>query len=248
MILLADDSWEIKTTKHKGRGIFATKDIPAGTVIGDYLGKVIKTAEEDTYETDEGLYLMYYHDYASLHPTDVNEPGIHLINHACLPNCWMYTYKGHTLFFALRHIFKGEELTISYLLSPDAACDPCKHTCKCESILCYQSMHLSQELFDQWDTLNEAQAKTTKRERVRYGHELPKLTTYPDTIPDHPFYSLVGAIEQPPLTRADKKLPTLHELRRIIRKTGRTIAFPRLKTRVLGVQNGVIISEPLEPA
>ena len=47
MCLLKDADWEVKKTKEKGRGVFCKKEIKAGTVIGDYLGKVIKTAEYD---------------------------------------------------------------------------------------------------------------------------------------------------------------------------------------------------------
>ncbi len=245
MILLDNNGWEIKTTKKKGRGIFVKKDIPAGTVIGDYIGKVIKTAEEDTHEKEGELYLMYYHDYASLYPVDITAPGIHLINHSCAPNCWMYTYKGHTLFFALRHIFAGEELTVSYLLSPDPDCNPCTHVCHCESINCSQTMHLSQERFDKWDAFETEQAKKTKRARIRYGKILHKLPDYPENIPDNPIYTLVGAAKQPPLIREDRTLPTIQELRKVIRATGRVIEFPQLKTKIFGVQNDVAISEPL---
>lgn len=243
MILLPPDSWEIKTTEKKGRGIFATKDIPAGTVVGDYIGKVIKTAEEDTYEKDEGLYLMYYHDYASLYPLDIKAPGVHLINHACAPNCWMYTYKGHTLFFTLRHIFAGEELTVSYLLSPDITCDPCTHTCKCEGLICYQTMHLSKERFEIWNEVNIELSNKTKRERIRYGKELPKITAYPKKIPDNPVYLLAGSSEQPSLTLEDKALPSTKILRKTIRESGKTLLFPALKIKVLGIENNKVISE-----
>src|SRR3989344_4466444 len=43
MFLIKDDFWQIKKTKERGYGVFARKEIKAGTIIGDYLGKVIKT-------------------------------------------------------------------------------------------------------------------------------------------------------------------------------------------------------------
>jgi|SRR6185369_2514444 len=245
MILLADDTWEIKTTRKKGRGIFAKNDIAAGTIIGDYLGKVIRTAEEDTHEKEGGMYLMYYHDYASLYPVDVKEPGIHLINHSCAPNCWMYTYKGHTLFFALRHIFPGEELTVSYLLSPDDDCNPCTHECHCESINCTHTMHLSHDFFNKWDEFEEIQAKKTKRARITYGKPLPRLGQYPKTIPDDPIYTLVGSSHEPSLILKNKTLPSTQELRKLIRETGKTIALPSLKVKIYGIQNDEAIIKPL---
>jgi hypothetical protein len=242
VFLLTDDYWEIKNTPKKGRGIFARKNIRAGAVIGDYIGKVIRTAEEETYEGDRGLYLMYYHDRASLYPTDINAAGVHLLNNSCTPNCWMYTYKGHTLFFAIRQIFDGEELTIPYLLSPlDEFCDPCKHDCHCDGVICTGTMHLSKERYDKWEAFTDAQAKETKRARVRYGHELAKLSEYPDTLPEHPIYDLFGSAHKPPKILQDKKLPTNAKLRTLIRDTGLTLHFPHLKKRVVGVSNGEVV-------
>jgi len=45
MFLISDDYWQIQKTKEKGYGVFAKKEIKKGTIIGDYLGKVIKTAD-----------------------------------------------------------------------------------------------------------------------------------------------------------------------------------------------------------
>ncbi len=39
----------------------------------------------------------------------------------------------------------------------------------------------------------------------------------------------------------DKELPTLKELRKLIRETGRTMEFPALNKRVLGVADGELI-------
>ena len=108
MFLIPEDHWEVRCTKEKGKGIFAKKEIKAGTIIGDYLGKIIKTAEYDLDKDKKGLFLMYFTDRASIYP-DLKKPGIHLLNHSCSPNCWIYTFKGHTLFFALRKIEPGEE-------------------------------------------------------------------------------------------------------------------------------------------
>ena len=40
--------------------------------------------------------------------------GTHYINHSCEPNAYMKTLYGHVLFFALRDILPGEEITIDY--------------------------------------------------------------------------------------------------------------------------------------
>jgi hypothetical protein len=181
MILLSNDYWEIKETKKKGRGLFAKKDIAKGTIIGDYIGKVIHP--RNVVVDEENFYLMYYHNHAVIAP-DLEKPGIYLLNHACAPNAFLYTYKGHTLVFALRKISKNEELTIPYLLSPkDSFCKPCPHLCKCEGQQCSKTMHLSKGEYDKWRKFNEKWAMKTKRERIRYGKDLPLLSSYPNTIP-----------------------------------------------------------------
>ena len=179
-MLLSNDYWEIRNTKEKGRGLFAKKDIAKGTVIGDYIGKIIHP--RDAVVDEENFYLIYYHDSAAILP-DLEKPGIHLLNHACVPNAWLYTYKGRTLAYALRKISKEEEITIPYLLSPkDDSCNPCPHICKCKDFRCTKTMHLSKDRYNKWRTFNEKWAKKTKRKRVSYGKELSVLATYPKTI------------------------------------------------------------------
>jgi SET domain-containing protein len=188
MFLLKRDSWQIKPSKEKGLGVFAKKEIKAGTIIGDYLGKVIKTANYNLENDKKGLYLMYYSNKASIYP-NLKKPGIHLLNHSCYPNCWIYTYRGHTLFFALRKIRAGEELTISYLLCPKEDCANCTHSCKCESSVCTGTMHLPKNKYQKWQKFQNIQANKTKTLKAVLGKNLPKLSSYPKSIPNNPIYS-----------------------------------------------------------
>lgn len=191
MFLLAPDFWQIKATKEKGFGVFAKKEISAGTTIGDYLGKVIKTAEYDLAKDKSGLYLMYFTDTASIYP-NLKKPGLHLLNHSCAPNCWIYTYRLHTLFFAIRKINPGQELTISYLLSPqDETCNPCTHACKCLSKFCTGTMHLTRAKYEKWQKFQNEKKKKTKTSKVVFGKNLLKLTSYPKIIPNNPIYSQI---------------------------------------------------------
>ena len=197
----------------------------------------------DIDEDRENLYLMYYHDQASIFP-DLQKPGIHLLNHSCTPNSWLYTYCGHTLAFTLRQIFEGEELTISYLLSPeDEFCKPCTHICKCESLICARTMHLSEQKYKKWRIFQETKAKKDLRKRIRYGKELQLLSSYPKTIPDNPIYDLFGNTKEPPKSIHAKTLPPIEEIRKLIRKTGKIIELPALNTKIYGVQDNLIISE-----
>lgn len=243
MLLLQNNSWEVRTTKTKGKGLFSTKEILPGTVIGDYLGMVVHPAE--VIDDPNSFYLMYYHDTAGIFP-DLSKPGIHLLNHSCSPNVWMYPFKGHTLFFTLRKIFPGEELTVSYLLSPRSSYDdPCLHVCTCGSSVCTRSMHLTKERFEKWNEFHNNQMKETKRERIKYGHPLKRLAKYPRSIPDNPIYTLLGSEQQDPTSVEVTSILSIKMVRKIIRDSGRMIFIPKSKTLLKGVLEESVISEEL---
>lgn len=243
MFLISNDYWEERESGKKGKGIFARKVIDAGIIIGDYTGKVIPMADENNYGKDEHLYLMYYSDEALIYP-DLSKPGIYLLNHSCTPNCWMYTYKGHTLFFSLRKIFPGEELTVSYLLSPlDKNCKNCTHSCDCREVICFQSMHLSDARYEKWSKFHDKEEKKTKVETVAMHKPLQPLSKYPQSIPDDPIYTLFGSKIVQPVSLPDKKMPSLTSLRKYIRETGKKIIFPELDLEVLGIYEDLIVSK-----
>lgn len=182
MFLISKVFWEIKKTKRKGYGVFAKNKIEKGTVIGDYLGKIIKTSEYDLEKDKNGLYLMYYSDEFCIYP-DLKKPGIHLFNHSCSPNCWIYNYLGHTLFFALRDIKNGEELTILYSLPPkDTTCNPCTHDCRCGSKNCTSTMHLTEKKFKRWQKFQDKEFGKIKKAGVKDGQNLKRLKIYPKSI------------------------------------------------------------------
>jgi hypothetical protein len=158
----------------------------------------------------------------------------------------MYTYRGHTLFFTLRKIFPGEELTINYLLSPqDDACAPCTHLCACQGVICHQTMHLSPRRYETWSAFHNEEMTRTRPERIRYGQNLPPLPSYPKAPPDHPVYDLFGSRQEKPEKYQDTKLPAVQEIRKRIKETGRTLVFSQLDLHVHGVTDGLIISESL---
>lgn len=195
MFFLDDDGWEVVQTSSRGRGIATLKPITKGTVIGDYLGTVIDFAEFDLQEDAKGLYAMYYTDRVGIYP-DVQSDDIHLINHSCDPNCWMYIYHGHTLFFAIRDITLGEELTISYLLSPrDELCAVCIHDCHCRRPHCSGTMHLTETQFIDWQIFQEKERKKTSTAPFVIGEPLAPLPLYPTTLPVDPIYqTLIGSM------------------------------------------------------
>lgn len=190
MFIIPKNQFIIRNVKNKGRGVFALSTIEAGTVIGDYLGKIIKAGQET--EEEGRLYDLWLNDQVTISP-DPKEIGIHLINHSCTPNCFMYPYKGHTLYFAIRRILPGEELTVSYLLDPPSDEDPDTENCFCGSSICSGTMRVSQKVSNKWTKfVQKKQGKYFgKKLSVKFGEQLPRLPVYPKKINDDDIYKLL---------------------------------------------------------
>ena len=181
MFLIPESFWEIRKTKAKGRGIFAKKPISAGTLIGDYVGKLVHLKDVDFGKEKKKLYLMYYSDKTGIYP-DLRKPGVHLLNHSCSPNCWIIRHRNHTIVFALENIEKGSELTISYLLPPKMNCRSCSHKCFCKSKSCTGSMHLTEGGYKKWQDFQEKEEKKGKYKKNNNENILKPLAKYPKTI------------------------------------------------------------------
>lgn len=146
MFIVPKESWEIKKTKRKGRGVFALRKIKKGTVIGEYSGKLMPYHEVNP--TDYP-YLMYFNDEKGI-VADKNKVGVHLLNHSCDPNCLMRSTKSSMCFVAKRDIEIGEELMVSYMYPPQETCTNCQHKCFCGSSTCLGTMHTMKDEYDAW--------------------------------------------------------------------------------------------------
>ena len=128
--------YKVGTTKHKGRGLFASKDIKKGTKILDYKGKYITKRETDTnpkYDNSKPIYLFTINKRYDL-DGDFAYNTARLINHSCDENC-EYDGKGLKIWVsAYKDIKKGEELTADYGFSYDS--DYKQFPCKCKSKNC----------------------------------------------------------------------------------------------------------------
>jgi SET domain-containing protein len=105
---MESDHIEIRNSKF-GKGLFATKDIQAGTVLCKITGKelsfqqtvLLKERESHTLQIDFDRYILC-------------EPPFLYSNHSCRPNC---AINGNLEFFTLRKIKSGEELFWDYSTS-----------------------------------------------------------------------------------------------------------------------------------
>ena len=187
MFLIDKKFWEVRKTNDKGLGVFAKREITKGTVIGDYLGKLIRNADYDVELEKNGVYLMYLTDEASIYP-DLKKQGLHLFNHSCEPNCAFYLYRGHILFFAIENIEAGSELTISYMISPKEYCTNCTHYCMCGSLNCTGTLHLTKREYAKWDRYQKEHKRKSVFPKSAFGKDFPKLKNYPKVVSGWPPY------------------------------------------------------------
>jgi hypothetical protein len=250
MFLISKSDYLVKSSKKKGRGVFATRDLEAGTVLGDYLGTIIKSDSND--ELKNGLYDMRGGEKYDI-LANPKDDGIHLINHACTNNCDAYPYKGHILYVAIRKIFKGEEILVNYGLGTadekDITCN--LHACHCGSKICKGTMHDAENEYDEW---YEAWEKLLKRNfgkwynKVpgKYGDRLQLLDFYPtfiDTTDQKIYPSIYGSETKTPAIYTDASLPRFAEIKKSIRETGRQLSFPKLRIIVYGVHHKMLFAE-----
>lgn len=242
MFLLDESAWQIKETPDRGRGVFARTELQPGTVIGDYVGKLIHyTADDESY----GLYSLQYSDQLLIIPVDHTKPGVHLINHACMPNCGLYPYRDRMLIVTLRKLFPGEELVYEYLLEPPEDEDH-DYPCFCGMPLCRGTMHVSREVGKRFnDFVRRQQGPLYENPPGQMGEVVPLLDHYPERVDDDPVYDLIGCLDREPLPLPDTKLPAADVIRRTIRESGLRLLFPELGYLVVGFFQQQLILSPV---
>ena len=130
--------YKIKKSKidSKGRGLYATKDIKAGTKIINYIGKILTNKEVDEsnkFDNTKPIYLITLNKRFTL-DGDFTWNTAGLINHSCNNNC-DYEGKGLKIWVsAIKDIKKGEEFTCDYGFSFDK--DYKQFPCNCKAKNC----------------------------------------------------------------------------------------------------------------
>ena len=241
MFLLPKNWILVRDTKVKGKGVFVKHEIIGGTVIGDYLGTV--THPDDIEDTDGDFYDLTWNEKASI-VADPEIPGIHLVNHSCTPNCAMFPYRGHILYFALRRIFAGEELTISYALNPPEADELVLFdTCRCGTPVCRGTLYNSPQVNSRYYQFEEKMGGNYfHRLPGSYGSQLTLLDEYPEFVRDYPVYDLFGSWKHRTANFSDRTLPSVSTLRMLIRESGRQLSFPKMNFAVCGILNGLVVA------
>ncbi|XP_029768980.1 LOW QUALITY PROTEIN: histone-lysine N-methyltransferase 2B [Terrapene carolina triunguis] len=105
-----------------GRGLFCKRTIDAGEMVIEYSGIVIRsvlTDKREKYYDGKGIgcYMFRIDDFDVVDAT-MHGNAARFINHSCEPNCYSRVIhvegQKHIVIFALRRIFRGEELTYDY--------------------------------------------------------------------------------------------------------------------------------------
>jgi len=236
MFTLDHSYWEIKTTPHKGKGVFAKKEIPPGTVFGDYLGKFIDSDNDDLYEKKYGLYVFAFSNKLSIFP-NIGTEGIHLINNSCAPNIAVVVYKYHVIYYASRKIFPNEELTISYSLAPPSGKVEQTNPCYCGTIICRGTMNVSEAE----DSENEKDYQD-KPNDLQYspGDIFPPLSNYPSKFKFDQEEDFFGYEKEKPYDYDDEKFPDILTIKKTIYKTGRMIRVTKHNVVIYGVRRDIV--------
>ena len=111
----------IKESPINGKGCFATLHFPRWRKIAPYAGEKISNAEAKRRAGRRTLRICGIDHRWSIDGSRGGN-GTHYINHSCTPNAFTRTVYGQLIFFALRDIQPGAEITIDYeqTLHPDS--------------------------------------------------------------------------------------------------------------------------------
>ncbi|HMF55389.1 MAG TPA: SET domain-containing protein-lysine N-methyltransferase [Pyrinomonadaceae bacterium] len=127
----------IKASPIDGKGCFATRLFPRGRKIAEYEGERIASREARRRAGRRKLRICEVDERWSIDGSRGGN-GTHYINHSCRPNCYMKILYGHVLFFSLRDIHPGEEITLDYVSTLHSD----KKRCTCGALDCRGTINL----------------------------------------------------------------------------------------------------------
>jgi SET domain-containing protein len=105
-------------------GVYTQENIPANRKVIEYTGKRISRRETKIRASRPLNYIFTLDKYWSLDGSEGGS-GAEFINHCCEPNLVARIIKGHIIYFSLRPILKGEELTVDYHFAKNVEKVPC---------------------------------------------------------------------------------------------------------------------------
>jgi len=128
----------VARSKIDGKGCFATVRFLKGRKIAELTGE--RVARREAARRMRGrrrLRICAVDSYWGIDGS-VGGNGTQYINHSCAPNCYVRIVHGHIIFFALRDIRPGEEITLDYVESYHSD----EKKCRCRAASCRGTINL----------------------------------------------------------------------------------------------------------
>jgi SET domain-containing protein len=130
----------IEKSKIHRWGIYAGEVIPARRKVIEYTGELISRKETKRRADSSDLIYLFTVDSYWTKDGSVGGSGAEYINHCCEPNLRTAVVKGHILYYSMRLIQPGEELTVDYRF--DKKCETV--ICKCGAKTCRGTINLKE--------------------------------------------------------------------------------------------------------
>ena len=155
------DYCEVRNSPIHGAGVYASRDIPEGTRIVEYVGERIDKEESERralrqmeHAEQTGDAAVYIFTLSKKWDVDGNVPWntARLLNHSCDPNCETWIEEKRIFVYSLRDIREGEELTFDYGFDIECYED---HPCLCGSESCVGYIVSREQWGELRETLNE---------------------------------------------------------------------------------------------
>ena len=120
-----------------GFGCFATFHIPKNCAIAEYAGERITRTEAMRRMRRPGVKRISELGADLYVDGSVGGNDTQYINHSCEPNADVFIIDGFMIFFALKEIVPGEEITVDYLNSFEED----RAICQCHTASCRRSLN-----------------------------------------------------------------------------------------------------------
>lgn len=148
-VLQTDLPFRVRRSKIHGTGVFATRAIPKGARLLEYVGERVSHAEADRrYEdkaVDDNHTFLFTVDSRTVIDAGVDGNDARFLNHSCDPNCETVIEQKRVYIESVRAIAPGEELAYDYMISREPGDPPDIEqifACRCGAANCRGTMLL----------------------------------------------------------------------------------------------------------
>lgn len=105
---------QVRPSKIHRWGVFALERIPKGRKILEYTGKLVSRKEGKRRSESNQIHCLFTLDSYWYIDGAEGGSGAEFVNHTCEPNIESRIVRRHILYFSLRDIEPGEELSLDY--------------------------------------------------------------------------------------------------------------------------------------